>query len=178
MRTSTLTPISIALYILVSLAIAAPISSCNSSAISSSFYLVTTSSSECSSNSTLLPSVSATSLFDPSQQPNYLLRLIAPGYFSLPNFTLTDGVLQSVATTPFGLQSYLYNSTPPAVGTELQFSQSVQGNGGLGLLGGYLLAVNGSGVGWTVCSGPLGESVVSLFTCDIRGYNLADSKTD
>jgi hypothetical protein len=150
-----------ALYLLVSLVIAAPTSYCNSTTTSSPFYLVTTSSYKCSSNSTLLSSVSATSLFDPQHQANYLLRLIAPGYFSLPNFTLTDGVLHTNSAGPFGLQTYIYNSTPPVVGTELQFAQSLQGSGGLSLIGGYLLAVNGSGKGWTICSGTAGESVVN-----------------
>jgi hypothetical protein len=162
MKTFTLTFVTCVVSYLLSLTAAAPTSTCNSSVALLPFYLVTTSSSECSTNSTLLPSVSATSLFDPLHQPNYLLRLVGPGYFSLPNFTLTDGVLHSIAAAPFGLETYIYNSTPPVAGTELQFFQSAQGNGGLSLLGGYLLAVNGSGEGWTICSGTLGENVVSF----------------
>jgi hypothetical protein len=173
MKIPTLNSISLTLYFFVSFASALPVISCNSSTISSaSFFLVTTSSSECSSNSSLLPFVSATSLFDPQQQPNYLLRLIGSGYFSLPNFTITNGVLQSVATAPFDFQSYLYNSTPPVAGTELQFAQSAQGDGGLSLIGGYLLAVNGSGDGWTVCSGPLGESVVRIITSETKASDM------
>jgi hypothetical protein len=173
MKSFTVPSMTTALCLLASLVTAAPTSSCKTTTNSSPFYLVTTSSCECSSNSTLLPSVSATSLFDPQHQANYLLRLISPEYFSLPNFTITDGVLHTISSGPFGLETYLYNSTPPVAGTELQFAQSLQGNGGLSLIGGYLLAVNGSGKGWTICSGPLGERVVCIF----RG-NKSSSLTD
>jgi hypothetical protein len=46
------------------------------------------------------------------------------------------------------------------------------------LLGGYLLAVNGSGLGWTVCAGPLGENVVSRPTSDARMNAIVDIETD
>ncbi|KAG9758813.1 hypothetical protein KCU75_g11299, partial [Aureobasidium melanogenum] len=57
------------------------------------FYLLTTNSPTYAQNSSLLPNVSLTTLFDPYYQPNYLLRLIGPGYGSVPQFTLSQGVL-------------------------------------------------------------------------------------
>ncbi|KAF2424264.1 hypothetical protein EJ08DRAFT_618106 [Tothia fuscella] len=145
----------------ISSTLAAPIvDTCNSSNLTSPFYLVTASSSTCNSNSSLLPSVSAISLFDPFRQPNFLLRTIERGYFSLPNFTLTDGVLHTPSSGPFGTGNYIYNSTPPVAGQELQFAQSVGSDGGLSLLGGFLLAVNGSAEGWGICPGALGQRVI------------------
>jgi hypothetical protein len=129
----------------------------------SPFYLVTTTYSSCSSNSSLLPNVSATSTFAPAHQPTLLLRTIAPGYFSLPNFTFADGSLHTISDGPFGAQTQLYNSTTPGVGDELGFAAAGERNGTLSLVGGYLLAVGGDTEGWTLCVGneTMGEPVVS-----------------
>lgn len=124
------------------------------------FYLITTSSPSCSGNSSLLPSVAATSTFAPAHQPTLLLRTILPGYNSLPNFTLADGTLQTITDGPFGAKTQLYNSTTPAVGEQLGFVAAENPAGGLSLEGGYLLAVGGETQGWTLCT-TSGESVVS-----------------
>ncbi|KAG9545894.1 hypothetical protein KCV01_g24447, partial [Aureobasidium melanogenum] len=67
------------------------------------FYLLTTNSPTYSQNSSLLPNVSLTTLFDPYYQPNYLLRLIGPGYGSVPQFTLSQGVLHCPGQGPHGI---------------------------------------------------------------------------
>ncbi|KAJ9649797.1 hypothetical protein H2199_000576 [Coniosporium tulheliwenetii] len=113
----------------------------------SSFYLVTTSSSNATTNSSSLPNVKATSLFDPYYQPNFFLRIIDPGYGSLPTFNLTDGTLQTLANAPRGPAVYLYNSTTVVEDTELQFLPEEQPAGNLALKGGYLLTVDGESEG-------------------------------
>jgi hypothetical protein len=129
----------------------------------SNFLLVTTSSCEPSANSSLLPNVSATSLFDPFYQSNFLLRTIAPGYGSLPRFNLSSsGVLQTISTGPHGLDFFVINSTSVIEGEELQFVAENPAAGNLGLRDGYLLALGGDGNGWTLCDGGLGQSVVSF----------------
>jgi hypothetical protein len=130
----------------------------------SNFYLVTTTQSTPTSNSSLLANVSATSLFDPYDQELYLLRLIAPGYNSLPTFTLTsNNDLQTLAEKPetAGLGEALYNSTGViSAGEVLGLEPTQEPSGNLGLLNGYLLSVDGSCEGWTVCPGELEESVI------------------
>lgn len=132
------------------------------------FLLLTTTSPHQNSNlnTTLLPSVSATSLFDPLSNPTYLLRLIAPGYNSLPRFNLTtDGKLETEASGPHGVGEFEYNSTRVRAGEDLMFSSTAeaaeQTKGNLGLRDGFLLTVGGEAVGWRVCNGELGQRVVS-----------------
>ncbi|KAJ9654900.1 hypothetical protein H2201_008924 [Coniosporium apollinis] len=115
----------------------------------SSFYLVTTSSSNATTNSSSLPNVKATSLFDPYYQPNFFLRIIDPGYGSLPTFNLTDGTLQTLANAPRGPAVYLYNSMTVVEDTELQFLPEEQPAGNLALKGGYLLTVDEGGECYT-----------------------------
>ncbi|KAF2718187.1 hypothetical protein K431DRAFT_287921 [Polychaeton citri CBS 116435] len=125
------------------------------------FYLVTTTQSTSSSNSSLLANVSATSLFDPYYQTNYLLRLIDPGYLSLPTFNLTSGTLHTAASGPHNIgPEQQYNSTFVEAGSELQFAPSVQTKGNVGLWEGYLVTVGGSCEGWTICDGELGQVVI------------------
>ncbi|KAI4718323.1 hypothetical protein E4T48_05515 [Aureobasidium sp. EXF-10727] len=124
------------------------------------FYLLTTDSPIYSSNSSSLPNVSLTSLFDPYYQPNYLLRLIAPGYGSVPQFTLSQGVLHTPGKGPHGVGDYIFNSTEVHTGSELQFRAQYEGAGDLSLEKGYLLGVNGSTTGWTICVEELGQSVI------------------
>ncbi|KAH8732341.1 hypothetical protein GQ44DRAFT_640854 [Phaeosphaeriaceae sp. PMI808] len=125
------------------------------------FLLVTTSQLDASAESAELKAVSATSLFDPFNQPALLLRLQMPGYNSLPNFTLSSGTLSTIAQAPFGGGKKLYNSTVVEEGKQLQFLASVQPAGNLALNEGYLLTVNGEKEGWTICDGPLGNNVLS-----------------
>jgi hypothetical protein len=127
------------------------------------FYLLTTTSpTQSPGNSSLLPSASLTSLFDPLSQTTYLLRLIGPGYNSLPQFNLTsDGTLETEAAGPHGVGEFEYNSTRVRAGEDLMFEAKEQGKGNLGLEDGYLLAVGGKSEGWTVCQGDLGQQVVS-----------------
>lgn len=127
----------------------------------STFYLVTTEQSTPTTNSSLLRAVSATSLFDPYYRPALAIRLTGPGYGSLPNFTLTDGTLHTIASGPHGIGVYEYNSTAVVAGQELQFLAAPQPAGGLALSGGYLLSVNGTTNGWTICVGELEQDVVS-----------------
>lgn len=114
--------------------------------------------------------MSATSLFDPLDQTPFLLRLIGPGYDSLPRFNLSSSNANASLTTltegPEGFGEYVYTSIPPMQGAELTFlppgaGKAVGGNGTLGLRGGFLLTVDGVAEGWAVCAGPEGEQVVS-----------------
>jgi hypothetical protein len=57
---------------------------------------------------------------DPYYQPALVLRLIGPGYGSLPNFTLSNNTLHTTASGPHGIGIYQYNSTTVAAGVELQ----------------------------------------------------------
>ncbi|KAM0703357.1 hypothetical protein Q7P35_009296 [Cladosporium inversicolor] len=114
-----------------------------------------------SNNSSLLSSVSATSLFDPLAQTNYLLRVIGPGYNSLPQFNLTDGTLETEAAGPHGVGEFEYNSTRVRAGEDLMFAPAAQPKGNLGLVDGYLLSVGGKSEGWRVCDGDLGQQVVA-----------------
>ncbi|KAK5108356.1 hypothetical protein LTR62_008386 [Meristemomyces frigidus] len=125
------------------------------------FLLVTTTQCPSTLNSSALASVSATSLFDPYNQKNYLLRTIAPGYGSLPRFNLTNGDMSSLAPGIEGVGVYEYNSTGGVTaGKELMFAPSVEPKGNLGLKNGYLLTVGGQEEGWTICQGALEESVI------------------
>ncbi|KAK3070183.1 hypothetical protein LTR53_010905 [Teratosphaeriaceae sp. CCFEE 6253] len=125
------------------------------------FLLVTTSQCPSANSSSTLPGVSATSLFDPNYQPNYLLRLIDPGYGSLPRFNLTNGELASIAMGPHGVGTFVYSSTGNVTGgEELEFSRDVEPAGNLALKTGYLLTVGGEEEGWTVCNGQLDEEVI------------------
>ncbi|KAI4755921.1 hypothetical protein E4T52_11972 [Aureobasidium sp. EXF-3400] len=124
------------------------------------FYLLTTTSATYRQNSSLLPNVSLTTLFDPYYQPNYLLRLIAPGYGSVPQFTLSNGVLHTPGKGPHGIGDYIFNSSDVHTGSELEFRTQYEGTGDLSLEKGYLLAVNGSTHGWTICVEELGQEVI------------------
>ncbi|KAK6001879.1 hypothetical protein QM012_002369 [Aureobasidium pullulans] len=124
------------------------------------FYLLTTNSPTYSQNSSLLPNVSLTTLFDPYYQPNYLLRLTGPGYGSVPQFTLSDGVLHCPEQGPHGIGDYIFNTTEVHTGSELQFRAQYEGSGDLTLEKGYLLGVNGSTTGWTICVEELGQTVI------------------
>lgn len=133
----------------------------------SQFYIVTTTSPTCLSNSSLLPNASATSFFDPLQQSQFQLRLIGPGYLSLPLFTLSNASLQAYNADAFGQGNYSWSSQMPAPGSELLFDQGAAGGGGLSWTGeGNLLAVNGSAEGWTICDGEEDESVVEYQGAD------------
>ena len=122
------------------------------------FYLLTSPSPTQNTNS----SVSLTSLFDPLARATYLLRLIGPGYNSLPQFNLTDGTLETKAAGPHGVGEFEYNSTRVRAGEDLMFAPKVQPKGNLGLVDGFLLSVGGDSEGWRVCEGDLGQQVVSF----------------
>ena len=134
----------------------------------SKFYLVTTSSPKCASNSSLLPDVSATSVFAPFQQDTYLLRTQGPGYLQLPVFILegtknTSKSLISFQPDVLGHGNYTYINEPVRANSMLQLAQSGQHEplgGGLSLVG-CALAVNGSISGWTLCTGALSQTIVS-----------------
>ena len=129
------------------------------------FYLVTTTSSTLSLNSSTLPNATALSLFDPFYQENYWLRATDPGYNSLPKFNLTGGTLATVSAGPHNLGSFVFNSTVPASGKELEFFARAASGGALGLKDGYLLTVGDEVVGWKLCTKAdntyLGQTVVS-----------------
>ncbi|EME88820.1 uncharacterized protein MYCFIDRAFT_80177 [Pseudocercospora fijiensis CIRAD86] len=126
------------------------------------FLLVTTTSCEPASNSSLLPNVNATSLFDPDNTDDelYQLRLILPGYNSLPKFNLSDSTLHTYAYGPVGFKEYEYNSTKVEVGQTLNFDPTPEGSGNVALKDDYLLTVNGDAEGWTVCEGDLNQAVI------------------
>ena len=90
-----------------------------------------------------------------------MLRLIGPGYLSLPLFTLSNGILQTQSSDSFGQGNYTYSSQPITSNADLEFVQDASGDGGLSFVGeGNLLGVNGSAVGWTICEGDLEQDVV------------------
>ncbi|KAF7192051.1 hypothetical protein HII31_06696 [Pseudocercospora fuligena] len=126
------------------------------------FLLVTTTSCEPASNSSLLPNVNATSLFEPDNTGDelYQLRLILPGYNTLPKFNLSDSTLHTDAYGPVGFKEYEYNSTKVEVGQTLNFDPTPEGSGNLALRDGFLLTVNGDSEGWTVCEGDLDQAVI------------------
>lgn len=144
---------------LVSLASAAPATKFKD--VTTPFYLVTTTQSTSNSHSSKLKNVSATTVFAPYYQPNLLLREIEPGYGSLPTWTLTNGTLHTTQAGPHGIGSYVYNSTSVQAGGELQFLAQSEPNSGFALKSGYLLTINGTEKGWTLCTGDLGQTVVS-----------------
>lgn len=125
-----------------------------------SVHLVTTTQSTPEAESADLANVSATSLFDPFHQPNYLLRLIDDTYNSLPKFNLTGGVLSTLTNGIDPRTMYVYNSTEVQAGIELQFLPSEQSKGNLALKKGYLLSVDGEAEGWKICDGTFGYRVV------------------
>ncbi|TKA46459.1 hypothetical protein B0A54_02291 [Friedmanniomyces endolithicus] len=142
------------------------------------FLLVTTTQCPSALNSSLLSNVSATSLFDPYNQATYLLRLISPGYGSLPRFNLSNGDLGSLAPGIEGVGVFEYNSTGKVVaGAELGFGAEVEPRGDLGLKWGYLLTVGGEEEGWTVCGGAFGESVVSKCPIYWKGTDASCTPT-
>ncbi|EOA82716.1 hypothetical protein ACJQWK_04344 [Exserohilum turcicum] len=98
---------------------------------------------------------------DPFNQPALLLRLIGPGYGSLPNFTLNDGTLSTLAQAPHGGGLLRYNSTLVKAGQELRFLAAEQPKGNIALDEGYLLTVDGEREGWTICEGALTTDVLS-----------------
>ncbi|KAJ4305245.1 hypothetical protein N0V90_000776 [Kalmusia sp. IMI 367209] len=126
------------------------------------FFLVTSEQSDPSTNSSQLRGVHATTPYaeDPVSQSTLLLRLIGPGYNSLPNFTLADGVLSTISSGPHGIGTYKYNSTTVTSGAELQFVAQKQEGGNVGLDGGYLVTVDGEKAGWTVCESESGQEVL------------------
>jgi hypothetical protein len=147
----------------------APPNTGNSTQPLTNFLLLTTTSPPTKlGNSSLLPSVSATSLFDPLAQTNYLLRLIGPGYNSLPRFNLTDGTLETEAAGPHGIGEFEYNSTRVRAGEDLMFAPQAQPKGNLGLADGFLLTVGGEREGWKICEGDLGQQVVSFWNACSR----------
>ncbi|KAK5128547.1 hypothetical protein LTR85_003218 [Meristemomyces frigidus] len=119
--------------------------------------LVTTTQCPSTANSSTLANVSATSLFDPYDQKNYLLRTISAGYGSLPTFNLTNGDLHTAAVGPEGVGNYVYNSTGTVTeGEELSLAPTAEPAGNLALKNGYLLTVGGEEEGWSLCTGAAG----------------------
>ncbi|GIZ37373.1 hypothetical protein CKM354_000082100 [Cercospora kikuchii] len=127
------------------------------------FYLVTTTSRDTVSSSSLLPNVNATSLFDADGDSSdlYQLRLIAPGYGSLPRFNLVDNALHTTAYGPHGNGEYDYESTEVETGEDLAFDPTPEEGSNLSLKEGYLLAVDGECTGWTICPGARQQAVIS-----------------
>ena len=84
---------------------------------------------------------------DPVTQSTLFLRLLGPGYNSLPNFTLADNVLSTTMPGPHGIGVVTYNSSTVAAGKELVFEAKAQEGGNLGLEDGYLVSVGGEAEG-------------------------------
>ncbi|KAF2165706.1 hypothetical protein M409DRAFT_23996 [Zasmidium cellare ATCC 36951] len=127
------------------------------------FFLVTTSSPAKFSNIRALPDVNATSLFDPYMFYNsaYFLRLIGPGYGSLPCFSLIDGFLTTDVTGPHGQGKYQYWSHSVSEHLPFWFNDGlVTGGRTLSLENGFLLGVEGDVEGWRVCPGDLEQQVL------------------
>lgn len=146
---------------------------------SNGFYLVTTSQSEPASNSSELASVNATSPWvhltrspysrlvpanisqfeEPVSNAYFLLRLIGPGYNSLPNVTLASGSLSMTIDSHRGPKTK-YSSGYIAEDQELKFLSGVEEGGNIDLDGGYLVTVNGEKEGWKICGGDNREKVL------------------
>ncbi|GAB7363597.1 hypothetical protein MBLNU230_g4168t1 [Neophaeotheca triangularis] len=124
------------------------------------FLLVTTSQRDPLANSSQLANVSATSLFGPPGARDYFVRLIPSGYLQLPTFNLTSGTLHTTAAGPHNIGTFQYNSTWVEENTELTFAPTNAPRGNLALKRGYLLTVNGTETGWTICDGDIGQRVV------------------
>ena len=143
------------------------------------FLLVTTTQCSATNLSATLANVSAVSLFDPYDQSAFLLRLIEPGYNSIPTFNLTNGDLHTISSGIEGFGTYVYNSTGMATaGEELGLRAAPEPMGNLGLKNGYLLVVDGEEWGWTVCDGELEESVVSFCLLNELGGREANAVPD
>jgi len=128
--------------------------------VPSSFYLVTTTSRNSAHNTSHLNNVQAVTIFDPLHQANYLIRTEDLGYGQQP-FSLSNGDLTILTSPPFGTQEVIYTSLPLENNTPLQLSQDAQPKGKLSLVKGYLLAAGGSIDNWSLCTGPLEQTVVS-----------------
>lgn len=129
----------------------------------SPFFLVTTSQSTPTSNSSELANVSATSLFNPFSSDILRLRLQSAPYGSLPNFTLTaQDQLSSTVYSSRNRTFAPFHSIPVSAGEELQFLGPglEEGAGSIGLENGYLVSVGNETKGWTVCAGDLSERVL------------------
>lgn len=129
----------------------------------SPFFIVTTSQSTPTSNSSELADVSATSLFNPFNSDILRLRLQSAPYGSLPNFTLTaHNELSSTVYSSRNRSFVPFHSAPVGVGEELHFLGPglEEGAGSIGLENGYLVSVGNETKGWTVCAGDLNERVL------------------
>lgn len=105
----------------------------------------------CIGNSSQLANVSATALFDPIDASTYMLRLIGPGYPSLPRFTLSNRVLQTQIPDMFNQGNYTYSSQSIISNADLEFVQRTSGGSELSFMGDEnLLRAIGSAVGWTI----------------------------
>ncbi|KAI5271968.1 hypothetical protein E4T47_04739 [Aureobasidium subglaciale] len=124
------------------------------------FYLLTTNTRDYAKESSSLTNVSLTTLFSPYYQPNYLLRLLAPGYGGVSAFTFSEGVLHTPQTGAHGVGNFIFNSSEVHTSSELQFRAQFEGSGDLTLEGGYLLGVNGTVDGWTICLEELDQRVI------------------
>ena len=153
----------VSIITLSGLAVMAAAVSNTASNAQTNFFLVTTASDSQAADISKLPDVSATSLFDPNHQPDFLLRLINPGYNSLPQFTLSSSSLETEAYSFAKLVELKSISVQPDTQLVLRSGSQTQNHdtGKLSLLDGYLLAVDGESTGWTICDGPQGEKVVS-----------------
>ncbi|KAK6535764.1 hypothetical protein TWF281_000016 [Arthrobotrys megalospora] len=125
------------------------------------FYLVTSSQATPCPNSSDLPNASAISTFDPYYQEDYLLRLIGPGYNSLPVFNLKRGNLVTVANLPHGGPEATFTTKRPKDNTELMFNPApTTSRGGLTIRNG-LVGYHGITNRWYACPGDFGESVIT-----------------
>ncbi|KAF2859673.1 hypothetical protein K470DRAFT_282552 [Piedraia hortae CBS 480.64] len=126
------------------------------------FLLVTTTQIDGSADTSKLANVSATTLFNPFNQEEFLLRLIGPGYGYLSRFELTDSDLHTLARKPHSNSQVEYNSTGPVKEhSQLAFAPRPDAPGGnIAFRDGYLLTVNGDPEGWSICHGPMGQSVI------------------
>ncbi|KAF1959716.1 hypothetical protein CC80DRAFT_308969 [Byssothecium circinans] len=147
----------------LSSALPAPTTTATTSQAPTDFYLVTSDQATPSTNSSQLQGVSATTPFNeaPLSGTTLLLRLLEPGYNSLPSFTFTPATSTlSTTLTSHGVPTQ-WNSSAVSANSALQFVASQQkANLGLGGEGEYLLTVDGKTEGWTVCKSQTGQSVL------------------
>lgn len=88
-----------------------------------------------------------------------VLRLLPPGYNTLPAFNLTtSNTLSTFIST--GRGDYTYDSAPVKAGQQLQFVRETRTPGNIALKDGYLVAVDGESEGWSVCKTERGSELL------------------
>lgn len=87
------------------------------------------------------------------------LRLLAPGYNSLPAFKLSNASTLSTRLST-GRGDYTFDSAPVLAKQELKFFTGQQTLGEISLKDGYLVSVGGNSDRWTICKTDRGSQLL------------------